>query len=84
MINQGHPKESWGVSEAAVYLGRSKSWIYQKISQGEIPFSRLPGGCVRFDPVRLRKWLISLEQPTGTANPASKDMVLTAKSEQDR
>ena len=44
-------------SEAAELLGLKISSLYSMTCRKRIPFLRLSGRAVRFDPVDLRKWL---------------------------
>ena len=60
------------VRQAARFLGRSPSWLFQALrrdpeEEGSIPHVRLPGrrGGVRFDRVELLEWLHAGAPPAG-------------------
>ena len=54
--------ETWGAEQVARYLGRSKSWVYWKVRQGELPHVRISEDGLRFIPYRLQEWLEARER----------------------
>jgi excisionase family DNA binding protein len=45
------------VHETATLIGVSRSYMYQQLLSGAIPYYRLPSGAIRIDPARLAQWL---------------------------
>lgn len=46
----------WDASDVARYLKMSKSWVYQRVMDGKIPFHRLPTGVTRYVPEEIRAY----------------------------
>ncbi len=55
----------WTIKEAAEYLRMSTSWVYKRVSAGEIPHHKL-GTSVRFVPEQVEHWFA--EQSSQPAN----------------
>jgi len=51
----------WTTRELADYVHQSPRTIERRIAQGSVPFLRLPGGAVRFDPRAVDRWTESLQ-----------------------
>lgn len=45
----------WTAADVAAYLQISKSWVYQRSAEGELPTLRIRG-LVRFDPDEIRAY----------------------------
>ncbi|HVV52253.1 MAG TPA: helix-turn-helix domain-containing protein [Polyangia bacterium] len=45
--------ELWDANGVARYLKVSRSWVYQKVEEGMLPYLRV-GGLIRFDPETVR------------------------------
>jgi len=50
-------KKFFTVPEAAQYLGRTNSYVYQKVSRREIPFYKPSHKCLLFKRTELDGWL---------------------------
>ncbi|HYV67818.1 MAG TPA: helix-turn-helix domain-containing protein [Myxococcales bacterium] len=48
----------WTVREAAVFLGRSTSWVYKAAERGELPRARGMGWGLRFVPSELQAYAL--------------------------
>lgn len=49
--------------EAALYLGYSEGTVRNKASAGEIPFTKLPSGALRFRISALDAWIAAHNEP---------------------
>jgi len=49
----------WTYQQVAEYLGVPVGTVYAWVSQRRIPFIRISGRCVRFDPEAINAWLDS-------------------------
>jgi excisionase family DNA binding protein len=45
----------WDANDVAAYLKVSKTWVYQRVEAGLIPYHRI-GGLVRFEPDAIREF----------------------------
>lgn len=54
----------WTVKDAADFLRVSRSWVYQRVASGTIPYLKI-GGLVRFDPEAIRAFV------TGASNAST-------------
>ncbi len=43
--------------ELAKLLGFGRTYIYEVLNKGMVPYFRLPTGAIRLDPVRVAVWL---------------------------
>jgi excisionase family DNA binding protein len=46
----------WKKADVAAYLGMSTSWVEKRTAAGEIPFMRVGGHAIRFDPEKIKAW----------------------------
>lgn len=51
----------WDAQDVAAYLKVSRSWVYQRVEAGQLPYLRI-GGLLRFDPATIRAYARG-EQP---------------------
>lgn len=55
-VDEPSPEERlWKPTEAARYLGVSRSWVYQHALDGDLPSLRF-AGCLRFEPAKIRAY----------------------------
>jgi len=54
-IQRDHPS-LWTAMDVAKYLRVSRSWVYQKSEEGELPTLRV-GGLLRFDPASIDAYI---------------------------
>ncbi len=55
-MSDGSVNESlWTVKDVAAYLRTSRSWVYQHVASGDLPYRRV-GGLVRFIPDDVRAY----------------------------
>jgi excisionase family DNA binding protein len=47
----------WNVNEVAEFLNLAPGTIYHFLSEHKIPFIRISGRCVRFDPKQIEAWV---------------------------
>ncbi len=67
------------LSELCAYINLSKSTIYKKTSQREIPHIK-SGKKLLFDQARIDQWLEQFEQPTCAEMESSTDILKSSKS----
>lgn len=46
----------WRVPDVATYLQMSISWVKKRVAAAEIPFIRLGGHAIRFEPEKIKAW----------------------------
>jgi excisionase family DNA binding protein len=52
----------WDANDVATYLKVSKTWVYQRVEAGLIPYHRI-GGLVRFEPEEVRAFALQPASP---------------------
>jgi excisionase family DNA binding protein len=65
------PEPLWNVKDVMRVFGVSKSWVYQRVAAGTLPFLRL-GGLIRFEPEAMRAWARGEPPPVATILPLSR------------
>lgn len=71
----GQP-EGWrlvDVEEAAATLGRSTRWVRDRAKRGELPWVRLDGGALAFDPEDLRAFALERRIPVAGSVAAGRE-----------
>ena len=51
------PHRLWTVKDVQEFLSVSRSWVYQRVAAGDIPYVRV-GGLVRFVPDAVRAYAL--------------------------
>ncbi len=51
------------LNEAATFTGLSKSYLYKKTSNRQIPFYKLEGKLIYFKKIELEEWLLANRVP---------------------
>ncbi len=46
----------WKVADVVAFLGFKKSWVYDRVKRGKLPYLRI-GDTVRFEPAAIRDWV---------------------------
>jgi excisionase family DNA binding protein len=59
----------WDANDVAAYLKVSRSWVYQKVAAGLVPYVRV-GGLVRFVPDDVRAFATA--RPSAAPSPAAR------------
>jgi excisionase family DNA binding protein len=54
------------LNEAATFTGLSKSYIYKRTSNRQIPFYKLDGKLIYFKKIELEEWLLSTRVPSNS------------------
>jgi excisionase family DNA binding protein len=54
------------LNEAAIFTGLSKSYLYKKTSNRQIPFYKLDGKLIYFKKIELEEWLLSTRVPSNS------------------
>lgn len=54
----------WNYDQLGQYLGLSKNTLYSMVHRKLIPFIRISGRTVRFDPVEIETWVESRREVT--------------------
>ncbi len=54
-------EQLWDVNDVAKYLKVSRSWVYQRVAAGLLPYARI-GALVRFRASRIRAFARESEQ----------------------
>jgi excisionase family DNA binding protein len=54
----------WDANDVAAYLKVSRSWVYQKVAAGLVPYVRV-GGLVRFVPECIKQFALSSSRMPG-------------------
>lgn len=57
------------VEEVAAMLGRSTRWVHQSVKERGLPFVRLDGGALAFDPDDVRAWALARRVPALESDP---------------
>lgn len=47
----------WGVTRVASELGVHEATVYRWCKEKRLPYVRMPGGHLRFDPAKITSWL---------------------------
>lgn len=70
-LPQAPTENLWTWREVAAYLHVSKSWVYEKAAAGLLPSLKVCGA-LRFDPIEIRRWVVS-RPAENQANPMGSD-----------
>jgi hypothetical protein len=46
----------WEAKDVATYLKMSISWVRKRTARGEIPFLRIGGSAIRYEPDKIKTW----------------------------
>lgn len=46
----------WTAAEVAAFLKVSRDWVYKRVTEGSIPFVKLPTGLTRYHPEQIRAY----------------------------
>jgi excisionase family DNA binding protein len=57
------------VDEVAATLGRSRRWVHGAVKERGLPFVRLDGGALAFDPEDVRAWARARRVPAAEPTP---------------
>jgi predicted DNA-binding transcriptional regulator AlpA len=64
--------EPWrlvGVVEVAAMLGRSRRWVHGAVKERGLPYIRLDGGALAFDPHDVKEWARGRRVPAVESDP---------------
>jgi len=64
--------EPWrllNVEEVATMLGRSRRWVHGAVKERGLPYCRLDGGALAFDPADVRAWARERRVPAVDDDP---------------
>ncbi len=65
----GEPWRLLDVEEVAAILGRSRRWVHGAVKERGLPYLRLDGGALAFDPEDVRAWAQARRVPAAEPDP---------------